>query len=129
MAATACTGSRFLRNPERARFLTAVLALAAIAILTPALAQQPPPPIDETPADLPNGKGRDETFYACVVCHGSAIIKQQGMTRERWDQTLTWMTEKHNMAPPDAAERALIVDYLAATFPPRQRGRPNPFLN
>ncbi len=98
----------------------------------PVAAQQaaglPPPVPDEKPEDLPEGAGREETFYACVVCHGSAIIQQQGMTRELWDQTLTWMTEKHGMSPPDADERKLIVEYLAATFPPRRKGKPSPFL-
>ncbi len=109
------------------------LALAAgwLLLAEPAASQrQPglPPPVDEAPESLPPGSGRDEMFYACVACHGSAIIRQQGMTRERWDQTLSLMTEKHGMAPPEPAERALIVDYLAKAFPPRQRGRPNPFL-
>jgi hypothetical protein len=39
------------------------------------------------------------------------------------------MSSRHNMPPFDAADRALVLDYLAANFPPRQRGRPNPFLN
>lgn len=82
----------------------------------------------ETPEDLPEGKGRDETFYACAACHGTALIKAQGMTRERWDATIDWMMERHGMPEIDAADRVLIVDYLAQTFPSRQRGRPNPFL-
>lgn len=121
-----CIGWRFLSK------LSAALALVLLLLPASLPAQQPsalPPPVDETPEDLPPGTGREETFYACVVCHGSAIIRQQGMSRERWDQTLSWMTEKHGMPPPDQADRALIVDYLATTFPPRQRGRPNPFLN
>ncbi len=85
---------------------------------------------DETPDDLPDGKGRDETFYLCTACHGTAIIRQQGMPRERWDESFDWMIEKHRMPDPGAADRALIVDYLASSFPPRQqRGRANPFLN
>jgi hypothetical protein len=82
----------------------------------------------ETPEDLPEGKGRDETFYACVACHGTAIIKAQGMTRERWDATIDWMMERHGMPEIDPGDRTLIVDYLAQAFPSRQRGRPNPFL-
>jgi mono/diheme cytochrome c family protein len=82
----------------------------------------------ETPEDLPEGKGRDETFYACAACHGTALIKAQGMTRERWDATIDWMMERHGMPEIDADDRKLIVDYLAQTFPSRQRGRTNPFL-
>ena len=82
----------------------------------------------ETPEDLPEGKGRDETFYACSACHGTAIIKAQGMSRERWDSTIDWMVERHGMPEIDPGDRALIVEYLAQAFPSRQRGRPNPFL-
>ena len=84
---------------------------------------------DETPEVLPEGKGRDETFYLCTACHGTAIITQQGLTHQRWEETFDWMIEKHRMPDPGAAERALIVDYLAAAFPTRQRGRVNPFAN
>lgn len=102
-----------------------LLALGAvgigIAIASPAFAE------DESPEDLPPGKGRDEAFYGCTACHGFAIIRQQGMSRERWDAAIEDMRVRHNMPEPDAVDRALILDYLTATFPPRQRGRPNPF--
>jgi mono/diheme cytochrome c family protein len=128
MAATWCTVSRSWSKAEPLRAAAAALWLALAA---PAAAQQglPPPPEDESPENFPEGKGRDETFYLCIACHGTALIKQQGMSRERWDQTLTWMTERHGMPEPDPQERKLIVDYLATNFPPRPRkGRPNPFL-
>ncbi len=95
----------------------------------------PPPgfrPTDETPEALPDGNGRDEAFYLCTGCHGTALVKAQAMHREQWDDTLNWMVEKHKMASPDTATRNLVLDYLAATFPPRpqqQRGWVNPFLN
>jgi hypothetical protein len=84
---------------------------------------------EESPEELPAGKGRDEAFYGCTACHGFAIIRQQGMSRERWDATIEDMRARHNMPEPDAADRALMLDYLTTAFPPRQRGRPNPFLN
>jgi hypothetical protein len=77
---------------------------------------------------LPPGAGRDETFYACTPCHGTAIISAQGMSRERWDATIDWMVERHGMPEIDASDRSLVLDYLAGTFPSRQRGRANPFL-
>ena len=127
MAATRCIVSR---SWLRAEALAVAVAAIWLALAAPVAAQQglPPPADDETPENFPDGKGRDETFYLCIACHGSALIKQQGMSRERWDQTLTWMTDKHGMPEPDAADRKLIVDYLATAFPPRQRGKPNPFL-
>jgi hypothetical protein len=88
-----------------------------------------PPPHNDTPEDLPDGKGRDVTFYTCTACHGVALIKAQGLTRELWDSTFDLMLQRHRMPPVPAAERAEILDYLAATFPPRRRGRgdDNPF--
>lgn len=98
--------------------------MALVAGATAAWAQEV-----ESPEDLPEGQGREETFYGCTACHGFALVRQQGMTRERWDDTIDYMTSRHNMPEFDAADRALILDYLAANFPPRQRGRPNPFVN
>jgi hypothetical protein len=98
----------------------------------PAKPAAAPPAADrplESPDDLPPGPGREETFFACTACHGLAIVKAQGMSRERWDESLAWMVERHRMNKLDAADRALVLDYLAASFPPRARGRPNPFLN
>lgn len=104
-------------------------------VTTAAPAAVPPPgfqPTDETPEALPAGTGRDETFYLCTGCHGTALVTAQGMLKPQWDDTLNWMVEKHKMVPPDPATRGLVLDYLAATFPPRpqqQRGWANPFLN
>jgi len=82
--------------------------------------------------DLPAGPGQEETFYTCTGCHGVALIKAQGMDRQRWDATVQLMIEAHNMPEPPAEERAAIVDYLAQHFPPRtqsrQGGWQNPFL-
>jgi hypothetical protein len=50
------------------------------------------------------------------------------MTRAQWDGTLDIMTERHKMPKLEGEERALILDYLAASFPPRRGRTPNPFL-
>lgn len=82
----------------------------------------------DAPEALPEGEGREETFYACTACHGFGLVAQQGMTRELWDDTLTLMVERNNMQPLDGKERALVLDYLTHAFPQRRRGRPSPFL-
>lgn len=84
----------------------------------------------DTLETMPPGKGQEETFYLCAACHGTALIKQQGMTRDMWDASFQLMVDRHGMPDPDKADRDLIVDYLAASFPPRRRGRgqDNPFL-
>ena len=89
-----------------------------------------PPPHNDKVDDLPEGKGREVTFYTCTACHGVALIKAQGLTRDLWDSTFDLMLEKHRMPPVKPAERAEILNYLAEQFPPRRRGRnaDNPFL-
>lgn len=89
-----------------------------------------PPPHNDKVEDLPEGKGRETTFYTCTACHGVALIKAQGLTRELWDSTFDLMLEKHRMPPVKAAERTEILDYLSDQFPPRRKGRggDNPFL-
>ncbi len=107
---------------------------ATLAPATPGAMADPdkgkPPPHNDTVADLPDGKGRETTFYACTACHGVALIKAQGLTRDLWDSTFDLMLEKHRMAPVKPEERVEILDYLAEQFPPRRRGRgaDNPFL-
>ena len=79
--------------------------------------------------DFPDGKGREETANLCAACHSGRIVSQQGMSRAQWDETLDVMTERHKMPKIEGEERALILDYLAAAFPPKaRRGAPNPFL-
>ena len=89
-----------------------------------------PPPHNDTVDDLPPGPNRELTFLTCTACHGVALIKAQGLTRDLWDSTFDLMLQRHRMPPVKPAERAEILDYLAATFPPRRRSRDsdNPFL-
>jgi len=67
-------------------------------------------------ADWPPGPGREETGYLCNSCHSLAIVKQQGLSREDWDELLDWMAEEQGMPELEGEERALILDYLAAGF-------------
>lgn len=102
----------------------------------PAARQQPeqPAPIEqitETPEALPEGHGREDTFYRCTACHSTAVIRRSRLSRDRWDELMDWMTERHGMPPLEGDERRVIVDYLAGVFPPqpeRRRGAANPFL-
>jgi hypothetical protein len=83
----------------------------------------------EHPEDYPDGPGREQTFYACVACHGFKLVAQQGQTRQQWEDTLTWMTQRHGMPPLEGELRNTVLDYLEATFPPRKApgGWKNPF--
>lgn len=115
-----------------------VLAAFGVLFLTSGMvqAQRAPAPVfqprDENEADYPDHPGRPETFGFCAACHGFRVVATQGMTRELWDSSLVWMTQRHNMPELDKADRDLILDYLAKAFPPKSApaGRPgwrNPF--
>lgn len=123
-----------LRTRGRGSGAAFACAIAFLLMCGPASqAQQQFTPRDETPEQFPGGAGRDETFYACTACHGFQIVAQQGMNRRQWDDSLTWMTEKHGMPPLEGDDRKVVLDYLETTFPPRApaagRGAPNPFLS
>ena len=76
---------------------------------------------DEDWAGLPSGPGREEGFYLCQACHSLAIVKQQGLSREDWDETLIWMVEEQGMPELDESEETLLLDYLAEHFGPDRR--------
>ncbi len=103
--------------------LAALIGGMLLASPLPAAADEP-----EEPTVLPEGQGRDETFYSCTACHSTAVIRRSGFTRQQWDDLMDWMVEKQNMNPLEPDERKLIVDYLAQAFPPR-RARPPAFSN
>jgi hypothetical protein len=66
--------------------------------------------------ELPEGPGRMLVFGICQACHSLAIVKQQGLSRERWDDILTWMVEEQEMPPLDPSNRDLVLDYLATHY-------------
>ncbi len=104
----------------------------ALAVAGPVLAQAPAfAPRDEQVESLPEGPGREETFGLCSACHAYRLVSNQGMSRERWDETLTWMTSRHKMPDLQGDDRALILDYLAQAHPPKAPaqagGWKNPF--
>ena len=114
---------------RKAAGLASIIVLAACAA---AGAQSPPQafaPAAEQPDDLPDGAGRDETFYACTACHNFRLVAAQGMTRAQWDDSLSWMTKRHNMADIQGADRDLILDYLEKNFPPKAPSRAGGWRN
>jgi hypothetical protein len=108
---------------------------AALLVGLAATAQE----IAEEPSVLPDGPHREEVFYLCTACHSSRLVRNQALSRERWDETLTWMTERHGMPELEGEERERVLDYLATALgadgaPQRrapfltQPARPSPFL-
>jgi hypothetical protein len=106
-----------------------LLAVATLFAPLPAVAETYTPG-QENQEDYPDGAGREQTFYACIACHGFKIVAQQGQTRDQWDDTLNWMTQKHGMPPMEGDFRKVVLDYLETAFPPRRApgGWQNPFI-
>jgi hypothetical protein len=100
--------------------------LAGLLLAGAAWAQE----IAEEPSAFPDGPHRDEVFYLCTACHSSRLVRNQAMSRERWDATLTWMSERHGMPELAGEERVRFLDYLTASFGPAGDGAQQraPFL-
>ena len=93
------------------RFCCALLLLAlALQLAHTASAE------DMFGADWPAGPGREEAGYACIACHSLAIVKQQGLSRNDWDELLDWMIEEQGMVELETSERIVILNYLAVHF-------------
>jgi mono/diheme cytochrome c family protein len=109
--------------------LMASIALAAALFAASPAAAETFTPGEERQEDYPEAPGREQTFYACIACHGFKLVAQQGQTRQQWDDTLNWMTKRHGMPPIDGDLRKTVLDYLETAFPPRTApgGWKNPF--
>jgi hypothetical protein len=115
---------RALRSAA-AGFACAAAAILALSVAAPAQAPAAP----ETADDIPDFPGREETFHYCIACHSFRVVGRQGMSRERWDQTLDWMTEKHSMGKLEGDDRRLILDYLEKAYPPAALQAPGGWVN
>jgi hypothetical protein len=109
------------------------LLAGSVAVLAHAGAvaqQQAFEPREEEPEEFPDLPGRENTFYFCVACHNFKLVSQQGMSRHRWDTTLSLMTERHGMPKLEGQEREVILRYLEKAFPESEapQGWQNPFL-
>lgn len=65
---------------------------------------------------LPPGEGREAVFYTCQACHSLAIVKQQGLSRKSWNETLEWMVEEQGMPELEPEEQEQILDYLSSVY-------------
>lgn len=62
--------------------------------------------------------GREQVQINCIPCHSTAIIAATHATRERWDELITTMQQKHGLWPLVPTIRKQLLDYLTATQPP-----------
>lgn len=65
---------------------------------------------------LPAGPGREAVYGLCGACHSLMIVKQQGLNRDAWEETLVWMVEEQGMPELDADSWNQVLDYLAAHY-------------
>jgi cytochrome c5 len=113
------------------------LAASAAVSQTPDLAQRQAEAAaaladrQEEETVLAEGEGRSEVFGYCTACHNTALIRRSAFTRDRWDELMDWMAEKHGMNPLEGEFRTIIVDYLGRHYGLRARSPRggNPFLN
>ena len=61
---------------------------------------------------LPAGDGVDLVLENCTACHSAEIIRDNYMSREAWDKTITWMQEKQGLWEL-GKDRKIILDYLS----------------
>ena len=61
---------------------------------------------------LPPGEGIDLVLENCTACHSIDIIRENHMSREAWDKTITWMQEKQGLWEL-GKDRKIILDYLS----------------
>jgi hypothetical protein len=108
--------------------VASVLAMLLLASVGSAQRAQPKDP-EDAPELYPAHPNRDDAFYACTACHSFKIVAQQGMSRARWNESLDWMTERHQMPKLDGKDREKVLDYLATIYPERTQpsGWKNPF--
>lgn len=120
-------------------FLRAALCVSLVFVTTGAGAQQAfdpmrptvnplapvvPAPLSSAPdalldpdlGNLPIGVGAEDTYYQCIACHSTAIIRQQNLTDARWDYLWGWMIKEQGMYEPDDEVRDMILEYLKTHF-------------
>ena len=87
-----------------------VLACAALSLCVERATAQGLPPLPDTP-------GLEVVQSRCLSCHGDDLIQGQRLT------TMGWTREVEKMmrwgAKVDEAEKATLVQWLAATYPVR----------
>lgn len=113
----------------------AATALAAATVMAMVVASamegaaQSARPPEEQPEHYPEGAHREDTFYFCTACHSFKLVAAQGMSRDRWNDTLDFMVSRHKMPDVQGQDREKILDYLSSAFPERRepRGWQSPF--
>jgi cytochrome c5 len=70
---------------------------------------------------LPEGEGKRILEAACSSCHGLEVVSAKKLSKQRWQILVLGMTEAR--APLSKAQQAELVEYLAANFGEKDRGK------
>jgi len=65
---------------------------------------------------LPEGPGREATYFNCTACHSIQQVTQQGMDRGDWGSTLDRMVKSNGMHPMQPWARTMVLNYLTTHF-------------
>ena len=69
-----------------------------------------------------NDEGVSQVIQNCTQCHSSKLVTQNKMSKEGWENTISWMQETQNLW--DLGDKqAMIVAYLAKNYGPEPKGR------
>lgn len=104
---------RYTAKGQRSALGHIALAPALLALSLSALAAESAP-------------GADLVQAHCSGCHSLALVAQNRMTRQGWQETIRWMQEKQGLWDLGSAEQA-ILDYLEQNYglvEPRWRRKP-----
>lgn len=52
----------------------------------------------------------------CSACHSLHLVAQQGLSKQRWDETLDWMVEEQGMDELNPDDREAVLVYLSTYY-------------
>ena len=73
-------------------------------------------------SNLVEGNHKAVVERHCLGCHSAKLIVQNRMTKEKWNETITWMQETQGLWNL-GKDHHLVVDYLATNYGPIHEGR------
>jgi len=101
--------------------MTRVALLAALALMPPILQAE-----TDATTGLIKAPGWEQVRAHCGGCHSHALVTQQRASRQSWLDMIRWMQETQNLWQFQPETETLILDYLAANYPPQPNRRRAP---
>jgi hypothetical protein len=62
----------------------------------------------------------------CTVCHSAKLVTGQRGSRQTWEDIIRWMQATQRLWTFEPQAEAMILDYLAANYPPDSASRRAP---